>query len=183
MKITKYICALALSCLVGAAQAASVTIDSLGQVGSSISFRVNVNFTGTPTNGGEFQLMYDTSILGGANFAYNSDFFTLDGPTMLIDGVDDLTNGYLKNIGFDASSYVGPGILGTVTFSVLNTGAANVASAEDDPFYAFINDFDSSNLAMNYGSASPQVTAVPVPAAMWLMASGLLGMVGLSRRA
>lgn len=182
MKITKYICALALSCLVGAAQAASVTIDSLGQVGSSISFRVNVNFTGTPTNGGEFLLSYDTNILGDASFAYNSDFFT-GSTSMLSTGVDDTTSGFLKNIGFDASSYVGPGILGTVTFSVLNTVAALVASAEDDPFYAFINDTDSSNLGMNYGSASLQVSAVPVPAAVWLMASGLLGMVGLSRRA
>jgi len=41
---------------------------------------------------------------------------------------------------------------------------------------------DGENLPTNYIDIQVEVSAVPIPAAAWLFASGLLGMVGVARR-
>lgn len=57
-------------------------------------------------------------------------------------------------------------------------------STEFDGFVSIISTFTGSNdtLAGSWDAASLQVTPVPVPAALWLMGSGLLGLAGVLRR-
>ena len=51
-------------------------------------------------------------------------------------------------------------------------------------FFSFGDQYNSGKLAENYGWAvrAGDVGAVPVPAAVWLFGSGLLGLVGVARR-
>lgn len=74
-----------------------------------------------------------------------------------------------------------------------NTGADENGVVHDvlNPFASFLNtpmDFDLTNFNFNdvalypYGLATVTISAVPVPAAIWLMGSGLLGLVAVARR-
>lgn len=181
-KLTKLLLILAQLGLVGAVQAASVSLSPSSQpvmLGNSVSFDVNVDFSDAATIGGRFQLSYDASILGVASFTYNSSFtsgLTTYAPT--------LSSGLIDDLGF-AGLLSGAGTLGTVAFSTLNTGDAGLASAAySNAFYRFRNSTGSSFLTVIYGGATAQVSAVPAPAALWLMASGLSALgLGLRRRA
>ncbi len=180
-KLTKLMLVLAQLGLMGAAQAASVSLSPTSQpvvLGNSVSFAVNVDFSDAATIGGRFQLSYDSSLLGFTSFSYNSNFtsgLTTYTPT--------LSSGLINNLGF-AGLVSGSGTLGTLTFSTLNAGNASLATgAYSDPFYRFRNSTGSSFLAVTYGGATAQVSAVPAPAALWLMASGLSALgLGLRRR-
>lgn len=183
-KLKKLMLVLAQLGVMGAAQAASVSLSPASQpvvLGNNVSFNVIVDFTGTPTLGGAFQLSYSSSILGGASFSYDSSFVSANSLTAY---TPTLTSGLITNLGFDSASFSGSGTLGTITFSTINTGLASVVTAADaDPFYRFLNTSGSSLNGVTYGSATAEVSAVPVPAALWLMASGLSALgLGLRRR-
>lgn len=48
--------------------------------------------------------------------------------------------------------------------------------------FSALGDADGSYYSINGELGSPAITAVPVPAAIWLMLSGLLGLAGVQRR-
>lgn len=180
-KLTRLVSALALCGMAGMAQSASVSLTPVSQsvaLGDSVSFMVNVDFSDTATIGGRFQLGYDASILSFTSFTYDTLFtsgLTTYTPT--------LSSGLINDLGF-AGLVSGSGTLGTVTFSTVDTGSASLASAEySNPTYRFRNSTGSSFITVDYGGATAQVSAVPVPAALWLMASGLSALgLGLRRR-
>lgn len=182
----KLVCALALFGMVGAVQAGSVSLDPLSKsvtVGNSVFFDIYVDFDNDSTTGGTFQLTYDSSLLGISNiatdFAYNGTFLSSNGLTGTAPVLT--SDGLIEGIGFSGTFAGANSKLGTITFSALNAGVAVIDAdtdqVEDARFYN-----GSSNNGVEYGSAAANISAVPVPAAVWLMASGLLGMVGLSRR-
>ena len=168
--------------MVNTAQAGTISLVPSAQSGNNISFAVNVDFTDGATIDGTFQMSYDTSILGGASFSYDPTFLTTFD---LVSYAPNMGSGVFTNVGFSANTaaFGGSGTLGTLSFSVLNTGAASVASAADvaPNNNGFLNASGSSFLPMTYGSAAPQVSPIPVPAALWLMASGL-GALGVALR-
>ncbi len=184
--LKKLVCALVLFGLVGAAQAGTVSLSPLLKpvtVGNNVSFDVYVDFFGDSTIGGTFQLSYNSSRLGisdiTTDFAYDGDFLSSNG---LTGNTPVLTSaGLIEGIGFSGTFEGSNSKLGTITFSALNPGVVTIDTAtdaiEDERFY----DGSSPNDVI-YKSAIANISAVPVPAAVWLMASGLLGMVGLSRR-
>lgn len=178
-KLTILMLALVELGLVGVAQAGVIYFNPTMQTvasGDNVSFDVNVDFSATPTIGGYFQISYDASLLGFVSFTYNSGFGTTYTPTV--------SSGLIDGLGFASSPYSGIATLGTVVFSTADAGLANLAAGPySNPTYNFRNSTGSSFISMTYGSASAEVTAVPVPAALWLMASGLSALgVGLRRR-
>ena len=72
------------------------------------------------------------------------------------------------------------------TTEFFNVSNLDVNSAEDLYFQGFTSrdkTYDMYYTAVDIGSPnSPAVSPVPVPAAVWLMGSGLLGLVGVARR-
>jgi hypothetical protein len=173
--LKKQACALMLSAFVGVVQAASVSLDPLSKpvtLNSTVSFDVILDFSLTPVTSGIFNLNYDTTRLDFSSFSYQ----TISGVgTFAVDS--STTDGVVKNIAF-SGPISGPITLGTVTFLATGLGNANLLTVAAAPGF-----YDGADYIFpSYGGASAQVSAVPVPAAVWLMASGLLGMVGLSRR-
>lgn len=179
-KLTKLMLVLAQLGMVGVVQASTVSLSTSTPTithPGSVSFDVNVNFTET-TSKGWFNLSYDNSLLSLTSFNYNNAFTA--GVTPLT--VNTTTSGSINNInniGF-LGSKSGPGILGTATFSTLGVGTANLNALAS---FGFRNSGDTSFISVTYSGANVQVSAVPVPAALWLMASGLSALgLGLRRR-
>lgn len=167
-KLMNMIWTLALSSMIGSVHAATVSIDPFSQpvvAGNSVSFNIIVDFSSTATSKGWFDLSYDPSLLGFSSFIYNVPF-TSDVTTI---GVNTATSGLIKNIGFVGAKATS-GTLGTVTFSTTDPGTAALNTVAT---YGFRNSADTSFLSMTYNGGTAQISAVPVPAALWLMASGL----------
>lgn len=177
-KMTSSIFAVALFGAVGGAHAAGIALQPGAQnaaLGSTLSFDVYVDFTDIATSGGRFQVTYDSSRLGDAVFAYDSSFASTYGVAT--------GSTALSGIGF-TGLFGGAARLGTLSFTATGVGAAAVATAAyANPTYRFRNNTGSSYITVNYGAAAANVSAVPVPAAAWLMASGLSALgLGLRRR-
>ncbi|MBU1191815.1 MAG: hypothetical protein KKA36_02545 [Gammaproteobacteria bacterium] len=173
--LKKLACALVLSGLVGVTQAASVTINPTSQmamIGEAVSVEVLFSDFTDPLISGGFNFNYDTSFLDFDSIDFGANplglaFFPID---TAVDGV--------VGISFAGPLSLESGILGTLNFVATDLGTASLSTAAASPGF-----FDGSSYYVpGFGNASIEVSAVPVPAAVWLMASGLLGMVGLSRR-
>lgn len=174
----KLVCAVVLSGLVGVVQAASVSLTPTSpsvNLNGTVSFDVNLDFAGTPVTSGILNLEYDASRLEFSSFSYGSNTFGVS--TFAVDSTSTL--GVVKDISF-SGSISGPGTLGTATFLAMGTGTAYVRTLSAAPGFYDGGDYIYPDYLF---SSVNVVSAVPVPAAVWLMASGLLGMVGLSRRA
>lgn len=176
-KLTKLLFVLAQLGLVSAVQASSVSLSPVSQVVaplSIVSVNVYVDFSDVTTSKGWFDLSYDSSLLSLVGFSYNGVFTS--GLTTI--GVDTTVIGVINNIGF-VGSVSTAGLLGTATFTSLGEGTAALATVED---FGFLNSTSSSFLEVEYlGASVTSVSEVPVPAAVWLMGSGL-SLLGLGMR-
>ena len=175
--MTKIIKTIAASLLVlvlaGSAQAALVNFELTGTVTTAVEgnpFGLDTTGNNTITASG----VYDDSGDGTLGISINDITFNVGSLTftnaMDIWGGADL---YLlsNNQVFDGIDYAGTDQIGTYfdSYSLLGTFASY--------------DIDGSGSLLLEGSwDSFSVTAVPVPAAVWLFGSGLLALVGLSRR-
>ena len=70
--------------------------------------------------------------------------------------------------------------LTTAVECIRQAGDSNVAAAVDNSTFLSITQEDFDRNDIRYASFA--VSAVPVPAAVWLFGSGLLGLVGVARR-
>lgn len=83
-------------------------------------------------------------------------------------------NGF-GTVTFDVSAIVNDWISGTNTIQAMALTGANDTSGTDF-LHGFLNNSE------NPGSTYLTVSAVPIPSAVWLMGSGLLGFLGMSRK-
>ncbi len=110
------------------------------------------------------------------------EFEVLDGPADFSVTFDSDATGFLKlrteagdtvanlSAGQNYESYLNPGIYTLDTFlTISGTGAEGPKSG-------------SNSFAMYFEDSTLNVNPVPLPAAAWLCGSGLLGLIGLSRR-
>ncbi len=136
--------------------------------------------TGTFPAGDYFRIVFDGTILFSESFA---------------NALPDQIQSYVPPAGVELARRVdlgfqGPG--GYYTDSAYNLGAdprflnfTHTGSSAQIDFYIFgegNQSLDDESWAMDSLRVSATTQAVPVPAAVWLLGSGMLGMIGLARR-
>ena len=167
------------------ANAATVKIDPASiTVANGASFNLTVSGADFPdTIGGGFILGWDTSILSleSSDAAMSADLTAKGWDTSFVDtsvaGQLAVTNGTFLNI------FTGAFDILTLDFLALQEGITT-ASLTLNPFQGdwVSGDFISPITGVIYEGADVTVGAVPVPAAVWLFGSGLIGLVGIARR-
>lgn len=152
-----------------------VTIDNNGDPGK-------INFTVDALN---------SALTPGSN--YGTQLFAFNGPS-LSGAVLDLPSGWSydgsKNISefgafLNVISGAGNSRQDPLTFSISGIGGDTIASyaagnAGGEFFAAHVAGF--TNFGMTTSAYFAGSTPVPVPAALWLFGSGLLGLIGVARR-
>lgn len=188
----------------GAAQAGTVSLDpdnSTIAVGQTVTFSYNMDFTDDNTIGGGTDFYYDSTILQFVGWQFDAGLTTDDSglrrdPTDCLAANTDAGCGdsdfaglaQLNGLGWgNFSGMSGPETIGQLVFQAIGEGAATIfMTANDDgdpgnpgPFFS-----SETNMMQNVNFVPGQVQVmnpVPVPAAAWLMLSGI-GMLGGLRR-
>lgn len=181
------------------AQAATISLQPAiaGSVlqGDQFQLEVYMDFTDDPTIGGGFDILYDTSRVSYISGSFLIDPLLFSDPAFTRD--DDLlsptTNrvdvdpiqGKIVGAAFgDFIGLTGPSLVGTLTFLAESSGSANfLLTATENPLAGnFISAFTNDSQVVSFVGTSQQISAVPVPAAAWLMLSGLASFAGIARR-
>jgi hypothetical protein len=139
---------------------------------------------------GGLDLFYDIGILGyNGDFAFDPGFPTDLAFSRLGDdcattltancgGAGEINGIAFGNFGGLAAS--GSTLVGSLSFTGMNLGTSSLAMADNDLPAGSWFDVSGALIDMTYEGAS--VNVVPVPAAVWLFGSGLLGLIGVARR-
>ena len=186
------------------AQAASIWLEPVSQdtiTGgvASLNMWADASDVGGFLAGG-LDLFYDPAVVSyNGDFAFDAAFPT--DPSFSRTGDDCAANpatpgcsgpGEINGIGFGNFGGIaagGPTLVGSLSFTGVNLGVATLTMADND-FPAgnwFATDGTDllglvSYVAPGAGPAEINVNVIPVPAAVWLFGSGLLGLVGVARR-
>jgi len=175
---------------VGAVQAATITLDPLNPVvGNGDSFIINVVGQGfTEGSGG--------TIGGGFSLAWDPSILTLDSYNLTFPG--DQTFGQLGTLDNTAGTLTNADVtslsgttdasfnIASLTFSAHNSGVSptdisiGLFAGGSPRIWADSSGFVDTNPTFVDGTVT--VNAVPVPAAVWLFGSGLIGMIGIARK-
>jgi hypothetical protein len=180
-KMIKIFIALYCTITFSTAQAVSVSFDQSTVLTPPDVFSLNllIDFSDNPTSGGAVDIMWDPTLL-----QYNSDF-TFDAgftsPDPFFDVIDFQAPGLLS-VGFGTLSALiaDNTTAGALSFTSLSSNTATI-SFQDSIVYAGFFGGEGQPLTVNYTDTI--VNPVPLPAAVWLMLSGLglLGMVSKRR--
>jgi len=185
-KLWVLVAALVVGGMSSAANALSVFLqpqDQSANLGDAVSVDLWWDFTNDATLGGGTNIAWDPAILSLASVVFSSNpafdpFFTRPG-----DVSPGLING-LATGSFNGLAGTGPLYIATITFNTLAEGSTvidlgpNVSPA--GPFVSAIT-FAPQNVDFIDGSVS--VSAIPLPAAAWLMIGGLGALLGFRRKA
>ena len=152
-------------------------------VGDTITIDILMDFTGDPTLGGGTDIFYDDSVLSFQSFSFGTTTLTLDGAFSRLP--DDLPN-KLEGMAFgNFGGLSGPGTVGTLTFQAIAVGDITLTMADTSNALAggaFTSAISYGPQSVSFGSSEVSITNVPVPAAVWLLVSGLLGLTGVARK-
>jgi len=166
------------------AQAAVITFlddyDSTGDVSDVVHLgdQYLSSFIQKPASGGTYSVNFDLPAppLNGTNFSLYIDHYQTDPGSGYYDHVylNGVDLGYLSSS--TSTRWISQIFSGDVDW--LNpTGNTLLITAGQKG--GNLDDFEFTNLYLAYESAA---APVPVPAAVWLLGSGLLGLVGLRRK-
>lgn len=167
----------------GVANSASISLSPSSQnvaLGDPVSFQLTMDFIDDATLGGGLDLFYDDTVLQFVSFAFDSGLG--DDPDLRRQ--PDVLPGELDALAFgNFAGLIGPSLVGTFTFNTLAAGSVNLTLAQNDSvaggFYS-ANTYDAQSVTLN--SAIVNVSAVPLPGALWLLVSGAGMLVSMGRK-
>jgi len=136
---------------------------------SHASTIVSIQATGPLSDVGGFQF----DILGPAGT--NSSHFTPSLPSGWVDGTFGLASSYVSYFDGVGTASLTTGPLGS--FQTVNADLANFLLFDQFATAIPLTDYVVQQVGTDYN-----INAVPIPGAIWLLGSGLIGMVGLRRR-
>ncbi len=163
---------------VSASEAASVYLSPASQnvnytVGGSTSLALWMDFTGEPTIGGGIDLDFQGPISMGV-FTPTSYFTSTADPAFSGHGTVDADNDYEIHFGSFAG-LSGVNKLGDISVNLLGVGAGQILMSINSQYGSFYG-IDSLEQTVNLSGASV-TSAVPAPAGVWLLMTGLAGLV------
>ena len=155
-------------------QAATVSLSPLNQnvvIGDSISLQLNMDFSDGPTIGGGIDIFYDSSRLSFASFTFSPSL----GDDVGLQRQPDVLTNTLNGLAFgNFNGLSGPSMVGTLTFNTIGMGTALFTMADNVlPAGGFFSSATFAPQTVTYQGTSVNITAVPIPAALWLMLSGM----------
>lgn len=169
-----------------ASQAATISFGKTlisADLNGTFSVDLLLDFSGDATLGGGLDIFFDSSAVSFSSFDFGSTTLPLDpflsrSPDLLPGKLEGLTFGELFGI-------EGPGVIGTLTFQADSPGSSALSLAiTTSPLIS--GDFKSSSTFavqdVDFGGATVNVSAVPVPAAAWLFGSGLIALAGVVKK-
>jgi hypothetical protein len=193
IEILGFALALGLSGISTAANAVSVYLQPVTQdvdVGATFSVAVWWDMSPEGTLGGGTDVTWDPAALDFVSLVFddNSDFdpaFTREG-TVSPGLIDGFATGTFEDGGLAGD---GPLLIATITFEALTEGSFSIDLSEDvggiagvfvsaETFQPFGDDISFTGGTVNVGGGG----AIPVPAAAWLMLSGLGALFGYRRK-
>ena len=138
---------------------------------------------------GGLDLFYDSGVISyNGDFAFDAGFPTDlgfsrlgdDCATSLVTGCG--SSGEINGIAFGDFGGIANGLtlVGSLSFTGAALGTSLLTMADNEYPAGSWYDASGNLISMDYGCCG--LVVVPVPAAVWLFGSGLLGLVGLSRR-
>ncbi len=161
-----------------------VWVMNLPPDGSTTDFINGTSYTLTAEFGGDGIFDSGTVVITGSSFGGHPDY---SGPNLLTANLTDFGFAGTGSAGVfeftfdnatgDMSAFGTQGGIIVSTFDLAGSGIS--AGVQWDPLANGNPSFFSTDFSGNVGSAD---TFVPVPAAVWLFGSGLLGLMGLRRR-
>lgn len=205
-RTAKLLITLSLALAYGQAQA---TTYYLNQANTTPPFNDSVDYLTVDVNANGSAWDFTVTLLSSAfsgypnaeidQFAFNTDSgVTFSGLSAGWSGVYDANNNSMDGFGkFDAKlTYTGQSNVQTLSFTVTpnanyefnsatpcgqgcNFFAAHVKQIATGTYDSNLNEITSAYFG---GSSLTPTSVVPVPAAAWLLGSGLLGLVGIARR-
>jgi hypothetical protein len=155
-------------------------------VGETVGLDIVADFSSDPTIGGGVDILFDPTRLAFAGFAFLGTGLVLDPSFSRAPTAGGA--GELLGLGFGNFAGVGgPGTVGTVSFEALAPGSSTVSLRVNDGRVgmpgAFFSAASFSEQTALFGSAQvTAVSSVPLPGALGLLASALLGVPAVARR-
>lgn len=141
--------------------------------------------TDTPFLSGALDFGYPTGLVSLANFAFGA---AVDSGFSFLPNTS--TAGQINDFAFSNFSGISgaSNLLATMAFNTIGIGTSDFTVAIDQTSqggWFFLTGVpltasDFSNFTLN--NASVQINAVPIPGALWLLGSGLVGLVVMKRR-
>jgi len=130
-------------------------------------------------DGGGVNLSFDQSMLNVLSVSIDESIWNF-GSTGISTGTIDNAAGTVDGIMVNTFADVaGDFVIATIEFEAIGLGSSFLSLTE-----LGINPWASAGSLINptYESLQVDVSAIPVPAAVWLFGSGLIGLLGIARR-
>lgn len=149
------------------------------KVGDTIFVDIVGDFTEPGLAGGNIDLGFNNEILTIDSVEVNSTLFAFDP-----DGGGPAIGNVWPDIFFDVDTIINEDPPATGTFTIATITLTAIAEGTSSLMILGGSNFFSTTAALSptLFDGTVNVSAVPIPAAVWLFGSGLLGLVGLARR-
>ena len=193
-KLIKPIAATILITAFSSAQAVTLSITTstpLVKVGDTIELQVLMDFSDDPTLGGGFDIIFDPNLVSYNLNSYitdpllnsDPDFTRDDNPLVTDPNRVEIQADRLAGAAFgNFAGLSGPALVGPLSFTAENVGTAvfSLSASTSSVVGGFFSAVTFTEQFPDFIGTT--VTIVPVPAAVWLFGSGLLGLIGIARR-
>lgn len=200
---SKILFAAGLSCFVANTPASAVSIwldpgRAEATVGEIVRIDIYWDFTKRPVVGGGFDVTYDASVLEYVDWDWSTIDFTFDRSISrkpsVYTGESEYTSGnqgLLDGLSLNDFNDISGGKAGTLLFRAVGSGISELNLFPDATYgedwggefaWAELGTGKYGTVSVGFSGSTVTVSAVPVPAALWLFGSGLAGLAGVASR-